>query len=601
MRLRAEAAIVMNALLIVLSMVVGIPGVGLAAQPPNACTSPHDGEEVLSVDGEAGRCGGVLVISKRSEPKTLNPLVDLDSSSRELIGLMTADLIHVNGDTQKTEAALAKSWTISPDRRRYTLRLRHGLRFSDGQPFDADDVLFTFGVHLDARNHSSQRDILTTGGKPVVVQKIDAYTVAFTLAQPYAAGERIFTGIAMLPRHLLQRAQEAGQLANAWPLNTPPAQIAGLGPFRLREYVPGQRLVLERNPYYWKTDAQRQRLPYLDGITALFVANSDAEALRFQAGDTDVISRLSVASFAVLEKEQQRRDFRLYDLGPGLEYSFLFFNLNDLPPDTAPSVREKQEWFRQVSFRQAIAAAIDRDSLIRLAYRGRAHPLSVEVTPGNKLWVNRNIPPPVYSIEHARQLLREARFSWSSSGVLQDPRGRNVSFSLAVNAGSTPQMQIATLIQQDLKQLGMDVSLASLEYRTLLHHVFTSYEYEGAILTLADKDSDPNTEINVLQSGGETHVWSLKESHSPSWQGEIDALMQKQLTALAFRERKSAFDRVQELLWKNVPAIFLLSPNILVGAKQRIGNFHPVVLGDYVLWNAEQLFIRSTPSRAGRG
>jgi peptide/nickel transport system substrate-binding protein len=601
MHSRAEIATCLSTLLIPFSLIANISGSRLAPQSRlGACTYVNGTEDFLTVRGEIGQCGGRLVISKRSEPKTLNPLTAADGISRDVIGLMTADLIHVNGDSQQTEAALAKSWTVSRDGKKYTLHLRRGLRFSDGHPFDADDVLFTFQSYLDERTHSPQRDLLVVSGKPISVEKIDTYSVAFTLAQPYAAAERLFDRIAILPRHLLHRSYETGHLASAWALNTPPAQIAGLGPFRLREYAPGQRIILERNPYYWKSDAKRQRLPYLDGIVSVFVANGDAEALRFESGETDVISRLSVANFAVLEKDQRRRKFRLYDLGPGFEYSFLFFNLNDLPSDVLPSLREKQNWFRQVAFRQAISAAIDQESIIRLVYRGRAYPLSVQVTPGNKLWANRNIPPPVYSPQRARQLLRQAGFSWGSNGFLKDAQGKNVRFSILVNAGNAQRVEMATIIQQDLKELGIEVSLVSLEYRTFLHHILTSYDYEAAIMTLADSGSDPNSEINVLSSHGDAHFWELKSKEPPPWQNEIDSLMRKQLIARSFKERKRAFDRVQELLWKNRPAIFLVSSNILVGAKERVGNFHPVLLGDYTLWNAEQLFIRKEPNVAGR-
>src|SRR4051794_8549099 len=532
---------------------------------PGACAHSKGGGDPLVLHGEVGQCGGRLVTSKRAEPKTLNPLTAVDSNSREIIGLMTADLIHINRNSQLTEPALAKSWTVSADRRRYTMQLRRGVRFSDGQLFEADDVLFTFQSYLDERTHAPQRDLLVISGKPLSVSKIDQYSVAFTLPQPYAAAERLFDGIAILPRHLLQRDYDSGKLASAWGLNTSPTQIAGLGPFRLREYVPGQRIVLERNPYYWKVDTQRQSLPYLDEIICVFAPNSDAEALRFVSGETDVISRLSVDNFAALERDQKRRQFRLYDLGPGLEYSFLFFNLNSLQTDVTPPLQQSQNWFRRVAFRKAISAAIDHDAIVRLIYRGRAYPLAVEVTPGNRLWANRNIPLPIYSPERARQLLREAGLSWKPTGSLRDDYGRDVRFSIMVNVGNAQQMQLGAIIQEDLKQIGIEVSLVSLEYRTFLSHIFTTHQYEAAIMALVDGDADPNTEINVLTSHGGTHVWALKSNGSiPAWQGEIDFLMQRQMTVLHFQERKRDFDRVQHLLWQNMPAIFLVSPNILV-------------------------------------
>ncbi len=555
-------------------------------------------DDSLVVKTMDGRCGGMFVISERSEPRTLNPVTAIDGVSRNIIGLLMADLIHINRYTQQTEAALAASWTVSSDGKLYTLHLRHGLRFSDGHPFDADDVLFTFEAYLDEKNHSPQRDLLTIEGRPISVRKVDSYTVVFTLPQPDAAAERLFDSIAILPRHLLKASFDNGTLATAWGLNTTPSQIAGLGPFRVKAYVPGQSLQLERNPYYWKKDARGNRLPYLDEITALFVSSADVEAIRFGAGQFDVIDRLNAANFSVLEKEQQRRAFHLYDLGPGLEYDFLVFNLNDLPPGASPSV--SLAWFQQLAFRQAMSSAIDRASIVRLAYRGRAYPLSIQVSPGNKLWLDRAIALPTRSIDRSRQLLRQAGFSWRGDQTLIDSRGNAVRFSIMHNSAKPEQAQMAVIIQQDLKELGIDVTLVPQEFRTLVDRIFTTYKYEVAIMALADGDSDPNSEMNVLSSKGNAHVWSLKTSQPPPpWQQEIDRLMQEQLTVQDYPKRKRLFDQVEELVWKNAPVVFLVSPHILVGAKDRIGNFRPAVLGNYTLWNAEELFIRQPQDLAG--
>ncbi|MGA8599059.1 MAG: ABC transporter substrate-binding protein [Bryobacteraceae bacterium] len=556
-------------------------------------------DDSLVVKPMDGRRGGTIVISERSEPRTFNPLTAIDGTSRNIVGLLMADLIHIDRYTQQSEAALAASWNVSSDGKEYTLHLRHGLRFSDGHSFDADDVLFTFEAYLDERNHSPQRDLLVIAGQPIRVRKVDSYTVAFTLPQPYAAAERLFDSIAILPRHLLKTSFDNGTLATAWGLNTPPSQIAGLGPFRVKAYVPGQSLQLERNPYYWKKDVRGNRLPYLDEINALFVSSADIEAIRFGAGEFDVIDRLSAANFSVLEKEQQQRAFHLYDLGPGLEYNFLVFNLNDLPPDGSRSPISKS-WFQQRAFRQAVSSAIDRASIVRLAYRGRAYPLSIQISPGNKLWLDRAIAPPSRSLEQSRQLLRQAGFSWRADQTLIDSRGNAVRFSIMHNSAKPEQAQMAVIIQQDLKELGIDVTLVPQEFRTLVDRIFTTYKYEAVIMALADGDSDPNSEMNVLSSNGNAHVWSLRTTEPPPpWQQEIDRLMQEQLTVLDYPRRKRLFDQVEELVWKNAPVVFLVSPHILVGAKDRIGNFHPAVLGNYTLWNAEELFIRQPQHLAG--
>src|SRR3954463_3208825 len=172
--------------------------------------------DVLRTGSEAGKAGGRLVVALRAEPKTLNPVTAVDQVSRDVIGRLSSDLIHIDRDTQKTVPALARSWSASADGRHYTLELRRGLRFSDGHPFDADDVVFSFACYLDERNASPERDQLIVGGKPIVVRKLGPYQVVVDLEQPYAAAERLFDSIAMLPRHLLARAQQEGRLAQAW-------------------------------------------------------------------------------------------------------------------------------------------------------------------------------------------------------------------------------------------------------------------------------------------------------------------------------------------------------------------------------------------------
>ena len=327
----------------------------------------------------------------RAEPKTFNPVIATDAVSREITGRLMADLIEINRSSQQTQPALAKSWKTSPDGRTFTLQLRKGIRFSDGHPFNADDVVFSFAVYMDENVDSPQRDLLFIDGKPMAVTKLDAYTVRFTLPRPYAAAERLFDGLAMLPRHLLEKPYREGKFVQAWSLSAAPGEIAGLGPFRLKQYAAGERVVLERNPYYWKVDSHNERLPYLDEVTFLFVGTEDAQVMRFEAGETDMISRLSSDNYNLLNREHDRTHSQLADMGPGLEYNFVVFNQNDLSSKKLDSIARKQAWFRELKFRQAISAAIDRDAIVRLVYGTRGS------GPVGKCWPGQqavgNMPP----------------------------------------------------------------------------------------------------------------------------------------------------------------------------------------------------------------
>src|SRR5215467_7120108 len=518
-----------------------IPGSNVTAQ------AVKPGQDVLVTPNETGTRGGRLVASLRADPKTLNPVTAVDLPSKELIALVSSDLIHINLYTQRTEAALAKSWKVSADGKRYTMELRRGISFSDGHPFDADDVLFSFKVYLDEKVHSPQRDLLQVGGNPIQVRKLGPYRVAFDLPQPYAAAERIFDSVRILPRHRLERAYNEGTISKAWSPVTNPAEIAGLGPFRLKQYIPGQQIVLEKNPFYWKVDTQKHRLPYLDEITFLIVPTEEAEVIRFQAGDVDLLEKMSGQNYAALEAGQRARGYTLHDFGAGFEYDFLFFNLNDLSSKQLPEIKRKQEWFRRNEFRQAISAAIDREAIVRLVYQGRATPLWDQVTPGNKLWMDQTVPHPPRSLDKAAALLRSAGFSRRSDGTLVDSRSQPVEFTILTNPSNAQRTKIATILQDDLGQLGMKVHLVPLEFQAIMTRVFDSLDYEASILGLVSGDADPNPEINVWTSTGGTHLWAQTEIQPIApWQAELDTLMQRQTAILDYKERKRTYDRVQE-------------------------------------------------------
>ena len=560
-----------------------------------AAEAVRPGEEVMN-SAVQGFYGGHLTIGQRAEPKTLNPVLSSDASSREVLGRVMADLVHINRLTQQTEPALAKSWKISSDGRIFTLHLRHGIRFSDGQPFNADDVVFSYELYLDEKLHSPQRDLLVIAGKPMTVSKVDAYTVRFTLPQPYAAAERIFDGLAIMPKHILEKPYREGKFAQMWGLAA--QDVVGLGPFRVKQYVPGQRLVLERNPYYWKVDAKKQRLPYLDEMTFLFVGTEDAQLIRFEAGETDMISRLGAENYSLLAKSAQKANYQLADLGPSLEYNFLFFNLNDLSGRKLDQITRKQAWFKELAFRKAVSDAIDRVGIVRLVYGGYGTPLWGNVSPGNKLWVDSALAHPARSLDNARAELRSAGFKWSNDGALLDRDGTPVEFSILTSSSNAQRSKMATLIQEDLKQLGMKVNVVPMDFRSMVDRLLQTYDYEAAIMGLGGGDADPNPEVNVWSTSGTMHLWHLGETTSAQdWERELDRLMQQQMVTIHYKDRKKLYDRVQQVIAEDLPFIFLATPNVLTAAKAQLGNFHPAILDHYTLWNAEELYWRDASRR----
>ena len=542
------------------------------------------------VRGEARR-GGRLVAALTAEPGTFNPLVMVDSASRAVVDQIMADLVHIDRQTHGTFANAAESWTVSDDGRILTAVLRPGLRFSDGQPCTADDIVFSFDCYLDEEVGSPQRDLLIVGGEPIEVRATDERTVVIDMAAPYAVADRLFDGFAVLPEHVLGPAYEAGTLAEQWSPATPPHEIVGLGAFRLREVVPGERVVLERNPHYWRTDDAGVQLPYLDELVYLIVPDAETAALRFEAGELDVIDRLSPETFDALAASPRADTAELLDLGPGLDFTFLFFNLNDLGPDAPERLQVAQSWFRQVEFRRAVSTAIDRQAIVDLVYRGRATPLATHVTPGYGDWMHPDLEPPVHDPAGALALLESAGFSRAGDGPLLDPEGRPVEVSILIDSDNLVRMRIASIIQQDLGEIGMSVAVHAIEFQAMISSIFESFDYQVGLLAIGGGDADPNPRTNVLSSTGSHHLWRLRNDGSVSdWQATLDELLRTQAQTTDRLARQKLYYRVQDIVARNLPFIPITSPHVLVAFDRDIMGVRPSVLDASLLWNSAEVY-----------
>ncbi len=532
--------------------------------------------------------GGTVVVAQSSEPKTLNPVLAADQATRDALSALSADLVHINRQTLATEPALAERVAISPDGRRYTVTLRENLRFSDGTPLTADDVVFTFRVYLDPEVNSPQRDLLIVNDVPIAVSKISPRVVRFDLAAPYAPGERLFDSFWILPKHRLERAYVERRFTQAWTLGASPDEVVTAGPFHLKEYVPGQRLVLERNRYYWKHDDVGRALPYLDRLALEFVGDANAQLARLLAHEVNAAGRLRPEDLPRLEQSPQ---LAVRDAGPSLEYNFLFFNWSAAAP--------RASWFRSLDFRRAVAHAIDRDAIVRIVYQGRGSLLSSQVTPGNRLWQADAVSRYAYDPARAAQLLAAAGFRLDANHALVDHDGTPVEFSLMVSATNQARRKMATLIQEDLARIGVRVRLQPTDFGVMMDAVLKTRKFDAALWGVVSGDADPNADVNVWTTGGTLHVWNLRAPGDLTpralepWESEVDRLMTRQMTTTAFAPRKAAYDRVQQIVTANLPVVFLATPHVLAAADRNIGNFEPAALDPVLLWNAERLFWKS--------
>ncbi|MBM4321490.1 MAG: hypothetical protein FJ125_16490, partial [Deltaproteobacteria bacterium] len=337
-----------------------------------------------------GRHGGELVLPTPADPRTFNPLLaDEQSTTAVLFPLVYTTLTRWDPLSFRDEPELAERWEVGADGTSYTFHLRRGLRWSDGQPFGADDVAFNLEVVFDPTHPSSLRDAFRDSqGRLPRWEKLDGYTIRFTLDEVNVLFLSAIGSVYLAPKHRLERAWKEGRFSAAWSVATPPAELAGMGPFLVAGYHAGQRLVLQRNPWYWKVDAAGQRLPYLDRVVWLILADANAALLRFEMGEIDVYEEVQAEQYDLLRRLEAAGGCKVWDLGPSLDANYLSFNWN---PGVGPEGRPlldpiRRGWFADPRFRRAVSHAIDRGGIVATVLLGRGRPLYCPDAQSNKLW-----------------------------------------------------------------------------------------------------------------------------------------------------------------------------------------------------------------------
>jgi peptide/nickel transport system substrate-binding protein len=361
--------------------------------------------------------------------------------------------------------------------------------------------------------------------------------------------------------------------------------MAVLGPFMVADYKPGATVQLKRNPNYWKTDAQGRKLPYLDSIRLDIQPNRDVEMLRFKRNEIDLINSLDSEYFDKLAATSPQL---VHDAGPSLDSEQMWFN--EVAKSPLPGF--KKAWFRSANFRRAISQAINRDDLAHVVYRGHAQAAVGPVSPANKFWFNAALKPQVYSPDTAIKALQNDGFRLAN-GALKDKDGNPVVFSLITNAGNKSRERMATMIQEDLQKIGIQVNVVTLDFPSLIERMTQTFDYEAILLGLTNVGLDPSEQMNVWLSSSENHQWNPSEkSPETPWEAEIDRLMRAQASAADAKKRKESFDRVQQIAVEQAPFIYLVNRNALSAVSANVQGANPVILVPQTYWNVERLSVK---------
>ena len=545
------------------------------------------GEIVIS---ENATRGGTLVASLRSEPRTFNRVVDQNFPVALFDILTSSKLIRVNRATRALEPALVEKWSTSPDNLTYTLTLRDGVAWSDGSPFTSADVLFTFQAIYDPKVASVLASGLRVNGQPLKVTAPDAKTVVVTLPGPFGPGIAILDNVAVVPKHKLQAALDSGTFAQTLGAATPPSDLVSIGPFMLKSYEAGQRMVFDRNPRYWKKDVAGLQLPYADQVILEVVPDQNAELVRLQAGQVDMLQQqIRPEDVATLRPMVDQGRVRVIELGVGVDPDVFFFNLRS--PFWAKDPR--RDWITRKEFRKAISHAVDREAYANTVYLGAAVPIWGPITPGNKEWFSPNVMRYGHSIERAREILGELGLTNRDGDEwLEDKNNTEARFTMLAYRGNSSIERGAAVLRDALRPAGIAVDVVTLEQGAVVQRILKG-DFESAMFFFSFTNLDPSMNQDLWNSSGSAHFWNIGQPKpATDWEKEIDDLMRDMTAEVDTAERRRLFDRVQGIFAENLPGLYFVAPRLHMGVSGRVGGLEPAILRPQLLWNVDRITVQ---------
>ena len=512
---------------------------------------------------------GRIAWALKSEPRTFDPALTDDAASLTVRYLTAGVLLRQNRLTLAIEPALAERYEITPDGKLITLHLRRGLQFSDGSPLTSQDAVSSLQRVL---NPATQAPVAEEFGGPgatgVTIDAPDPLTIRVHLPHRVVSILKVFDEIAIEPA------------------NHPSQSRVTAGSFALTEYKRGESILLTRNPHYWRHDPQGRPLPYLESVELDILANPEQNELRFLRGQYQLLDTLSAGDFAGLARKAPGE---FHDQGPSLNTEQMWFN----QAAAAPIPAYEKAWFTSRGFRQAVSLVLHRQDMVRVAYDGHATAANGYISPANTLWYDTRLPSIPQDNTAALKLLAAEGFHKQGSALV-DHEGHPVRFAILTNAGNRAREKMASLIQQDLAALGIEVNVVTLDFPALIERLMHTQSYEAALLGLSNVEPDPSAMENVWLSASPNHQWNPSEKTPVTpWEAELDRLMQAQSAAANYADRRSAVNRVQQVVAEQLPFIYLVYPNALAGVSDKLENvvltpMQPAVVAniDLIRWKA---------------
>ena len=505
-----------------------------------ACTS-----EVGSGTGDDGAArktarpvyGDTLIEALLGDIQGLIPNITSDSASHTIGDLIYSGLVK-RDESLRLVGDLAESWTVSRDCRNMTFQLKKNVKWHDGRPFTADDVVFTYQAMVNPKTPTAYKEDFKAVES---IEAVDAHTVRVRYARPYAKALQSWS-TNMLPRHLLESYVAEGRLREA-PQNR--ESPVGTGPYRFKEWRTGEKVVLTANRDYYETG------PYLSRLVYRIIPSQATIFLELKAKAIDSSSTLTALQY----KRQTdypgfRRAYQKFRY-PSSAYTYFGFNLKD------PRFADKR-------VRQAFAHAISKQELIEGVRLGLGREATGPYKPGT--WVyNPNVKRYPHDLERARQLLAEAGWREKNGDGLLVKDGKPFTFTLMTNQGNDERKKIAELIQASLRELGVGVDIRILEWASFIKEYVKKRRFEAIVLGWGIGLDPDQYEIWHSSKTGPDDL-----NHISYANPEVDEMLERGRSSCFEDERKKYYDRLQEILAEDQPVVFLYFPDALPVVATRV-------------------------------
>ncbi|KQC11675.1 MAG: peptide-binding protein [Smithella sp. SDB] len=492
--------------------------------------------------------GDILVRGEIGDASNLIPLLASDSASHNIAGMIYNGLVKYDKD-MNIIGDLAESWDITGNGLIITFHLRKGVKWHDGQPFTAADVLYTYQVTVEPQTPTAYAEDFKMVEKAEV---LDDHTFRITYDKPFAPA-LISWSSSILPRHLL-----SGKDITKSPLARHPI---GTGPYKFKEWVAGQKIVLVSNPDYF------ERRPYIDGRITRIIPDTATMFLELRAQNLGMMGLTPLQYTRQTENNLFKNNFNKYRY-LNFAYTYLGYNL-------------KNPLFTDKRVRQAISYAINKDEIISGVLLGLGKPATGPYKPGTWAY-NDKVKIYNYNPQKARELLREAGWvKLNKEGILEKD-GKPFVFEIITNQGNETRQKCAEIIQRQLAEVGIKVKIRILEWSAFVTDFINKRKFDSVIMGWTIP-LDPDAYDVWHSSKTKPEELNFVSYNNP----EADKMLEKARSTFDQKERKKCYDRFQEILAEDQPYTFLYVPDALIIIHNRFRGIEPAPIGleyNFIKW-----------------